>query len=420
MSTPARVSTLDHPGLLPGALLTPRRAGPPGSNPPGKPSPRTGRDWFVDVVCVVLSVLGGIGFLIAESFARVGGIPPALAALDIACGVLGAVAIWFRRRWPMGVALLLLVPSALSASVGLAAVIAAFTLVVHRPLRIVLPVILAYLGAAVAYVFVHPDSSMDWWVQSVWAVMVTSAIFAWGMFVRARRQLVHSLRDRAERAEAEQQMSVESARAAERARIAREMHDVMAHKVSLIALHAGGLEVRPDLSPEHVRETAGLIGVTARQALEELRDVIGVLRGPGTEIEAPSAPQPTIVDLERLVRDSQRAGEHVSLRGGIESPEVVPGPIGRAAYRIVQEALTNVHKHAPGSATEVEVTGSPGRDLRVVISNRWPVGRVAAEMPGAGAGLIGLAERVALVGGELEHGRQGDWFRVRARLPWPI
>ena len=109
-------------------------------------------------------------------------------------------------------------------------------------------------------------------------------------------------------------MTVERARAAERARIAREMHDVMAHKVSLIALHAGGLEVRPDVSVDHVRETAGLIGATARQALEELRDVIGVLRDPGAEIDAPSAPQPTIVDLERLVRDSQRAGEHVTLR----------------------------------------------------------------------------------------------------------
>jgi signal transduction histidine kinase len=400
-------------------LLAPHRGGSAGSDTGDQPGRRTGRDWFVDILCVVLSILGGLALFIGESSARAEGMPLTIRTIDIGCGVLGAVAIWFRRRWPVGVALLLIIPSMVSSSVQIAAAIAAFTVVVHRPLRIAVPITAAYVVSAIAYTFLYPDQSADWWVQMIWAIIFSSAVFAWGMFVRARRQLVLSLHDRVERAEAEQQMTVERARAAERHRIAREMHDVMAHRVSLIALHAGGLEVGTDLSTAQVRETARLIGATARQALEELRDVIGVLRDPGAEIDAPSAPQPTIVDLERLVRDSQRAGEQVSFRSDVTSPNAVPGPVGRAAFRIVQEALTNVHKHAPSTATEVVLMGAPGRDLLVSISNRLPVGRGGAELPGAGAGLVGLAERVALVGGQLEHGAHDGWFRVRAHLPWP-
>jgi signal transduction histidine kinase len=375
----------------------------------------------VDVLCVVLSVLGGAFLFVVEQTSRDVGMPLAVSTIDIACGVIGAVAIWFRRRWPVGVAVLLLVPSAVSTSVSIAAAIAAFTLVVHRPLRIAVPITLAYLLATISYVFVHPDASSDWWLQTIFSVAFTSAIFAWGMFVRARRQLVLSLRDQVARAEAEQQMNVDRARSAERTRIAREMHDVMGHRVSLIALHAGGLEVRTDLSPAQVRQTAGLIAATARQALVELRDVIGVLRDPAAETDPPSAPQPTLVDIERLVLDSQRAGEQVSFRSDVASPNIVPGPVGRAAFRIVQEALTNVHKHAPSSVTEVVLIGAPGRDLLVSISNRLPVGRGGAEvLPGAGAGLVGLAERVALVGGQLQHGTHDGWFRVRAHLPWPV
>jgi signal transduction histidine kinase len=104
------------------------------------------------------------------------------------------------------------------------------------------------------------------------------AASGWGMFIRARRQLLLSLRERALRAEADQELHEEQARVAERTRIAREMNDVLAHRISLLALHAGGLEVRPDLPPDRVQETAALLRATARQALEELRSVIGVLR----------------------------------------------------------------------------------------------------------------------------------------------
>ena len=120
-------------------------------------------------------------------------------------------------------------------------------------------------------------------MASLWALTEFSAVVAWGMYIRARRQLLASLRERVTHAEAAQKLQAEQGRHAERTRIAQEMHDVLGHRISLMALHAGALEVRPDLPPAEVAEAAGLIRSTARQALEELRGVIGVLRGGGGE-----------------------------------------------------------------------------------------------------------------------------------------
>ena len=146
------------------------------------------------------------------------------------------------------------------------------------------------------------------WIAWPWALTEFGALVAWGMYIRARRQLVASLRDRAEQAEAAQELLARQARQAERARIAGEMHDVLGHRVSLMALHAGGLQVRPDLPPEQVRETDGLIWSTAREALEELRGIIGVLRdGDGAQPGVPSAPQPSLRDIAPLVEESRRA-----------------------------------------------------------------------------------------------------------------
>ena len=181
------------------------------------------------------------------------------------------------------------------------------------------------------------------------------------MFVRARRQLVLSLRDRAERAEAEQQLRVEQARQQERARIAREMHDVLAHRISLLSLHAGALEFQPDAPPEEVARAAGVIRASAHEALEDLRAVIGVLREePTTAI--PERPQPTLADLPALIEES-RAGRHAGALRRSSSPDVdaVPAATGRSAYRIVQEGLTNARKHARGAAVDVTVDGARGR-----------------------------------------------------------
>ena len=156
---------------------------------------------------------------------------------------------------------------------------------------------------------------------------------------------------------------------AERTRIAREMHDVLAHRLSLLALHAGGLEVRSDLPPAEVRETAALLRSTARQALEELRGVIGVLRDESGQELAPPGPQPTLLDIRRLVDETRRAGGTVDLDLRVERADDLPGGLGRDAYRVVQESLTNIAKHADGQEARVRVTGAPGGGLHVSVRN---------------------------------------------------
>jgi signal transduction histidine kinase len=243
---------------------------------------------------------------------------------------------------------------------------------------------------------------------------------AWGMFIRARRQLLLSLRERALRAEADQELHQEQARVAERTRIAREMHDILAHRISLLALHAGGLEVRPDLPPDQVQKTAALLRTTARQALEELRSVIGVLRENSAHDPPQAVPQPTLRDINRLIEETRGAGMDIDFEMHVDRVDDAPATLGRDAYRIVQEALTNVGKHASGNAAQVRVTGALDDGLHISVRNRQPVpAHTTPALPGSGAGLLGLQERVALAGGTLVLGPDdsGD-FVVRAELTW--
>ena len=160
-------------------------------------------------------------------------------------------------------------------------------------------------------------------------------------------------------AEAEQELRVEQVRYAERTRIAREMHDVLAHRISLLSLHAGALEFRPDAPPEEVARAAAVIRASAHQALEDLRAVIGVLRD-GADGEAPQPPQPTLAALPGLLEESRAAGMllHADVRLG--DLAAVPDAIGRHALRIVQEALTNARKHATSAAVDLRRRGRAG------------------------------------------------------------
>jgi signal transduction histidine kinase len=162
-----------------------------------------------------------------------------------------------------------------------------------------------------------------------------------------------------------------------------------------------------------------VIRENAHQVLQDLREVIGVLRAPVGEL-----PQPTLADVAQLVAESGRAGMRVALRD--ETSGTVPDLAGRTAYRVVQEALTNARKHAPGAEVLVHLAGSPGNGLTVEVDNAPVLGPPAtpaptpANDPGAGQGLVGLAERVALASGRLEHGpTAGGGWRLAAWLPWP-
>lgn len=399
--------------LAPTAILAPVDPDPARPDTVG---PRTARDWFVDVVAFVVAVALGaltLGSALSDS---ANSLTTTQVVGDAGLGWLCCLALWWRRRWPLGVALTCVVVGTFSTFGSVAGLLAISSLAVHRPARPAVLVAALLPPSAVACAFYLGRT------DTVSVILLTTALaaaaVAWGMFVRARRQLLVTLRDRALRAEADQLLHAERARLAERTRIAREMHDVMAHRISLVAMHAGALEVTPDLPAEKVRESAALLRSTAHQALEELRGVIGVLREePGL---VPAAPQPTLADIPRLVEETRRAGAKIDFEMRVDGADVAPGALGRDAYRIVQETLTNVGKHARGTQARVRIAGAPNRGLHVSIRNPLALhGPAGPMLPGAGAGLLGLQERVALAGGVLVHGpdASGD-FVVEADLRW--
>ncbi|MGY5765637.1 sensor histidine kinase [Brachybacterium sp. DNPG3] len=247
-------------------------------------------------------------------------------------------------------------------------------------------------------------------------VLLVAAAVATGMYSSTRRLLLAELQQRAEQAESGRASAEEQARRAERTRIAREMHDIVAHKISLVALHAGALEVNPTLEREQVEQSAALIRQTATTALSELREVLGVLRG--DDEAAPLAPQPTWEDVRALVAGSKSAGIGVELFDFIDDP--VPDALARTAYRVVQEGLTNIHKHARHTRARVALIGEPGTDLVIEVSNVLPKG-FTTDLPGARMGLSGIETRVLHAGGTISSGPTDDGrFEVKAVIPWPM
>ena len=280
----------------------------------------------------------------------------------------------------------------------------------------------------------------------LFGVVVQGAAVGCGLFIHYRRQLVLSLRDRALRAETEAHLRAEQAQQRARDEIAREMHDVLGHRLSLLSVHAGALEFRPDASPEEIARAAKVIRENAHLALQDLREVIGVLRAPRGQsgrgrgragwacpagwASAPvgELPQPTLADVRQLVAESGRAGMRVGLReelGGATVPDLV----GRTAYRTVQEGLTNARKHAPGAEVVVRLAGSPGEGLTVEVCNEAPgsrpapgpdpgpaAGAGAVSDPGPGQGWSGWPNGSRWPTGGPTAG--GGW-RLAAWLPWP-
>lgn len=382
------------------------------------PLPRSGRDWLIDITCFGLAVAFGVGSYWLS--ADLNSASPTLLALDLITGVASCLALWWRRRWPTEIALAVAAASAFSQLSTGAALVMLFTVAVHRSLPAVIPVALVNIVAGYLLLVVRPDPESLPGEGSAISALIVVAIVAWGMYRRARRQLVSSLRERAERAETEQELRVDQARQRERTRIAREMHDVLGHRISLISMHAGALEVRAEAAGDEILESAAIIRASAHQALEDLREVIGVLSSE-TDDQPTERPQPTLGDLSGLVEESQRAGMNVTFHFIVpEDANPIPASVGRTAYRVVQEGLTNARKHAQGSAVLVQVNGGPGAGLSVEVRNRRPVGSSSApRVAGTGRGLVGLAERASLVGGRLDHGRTPDGdFLIQSWLPW--
>lgn len=338
---------------------------------------------------------------------------------DPVLGLVSIVAAHFRRSRPLLALAITSVTGTFSLTAAGGALLVLLSFAARRRwvpilLASALNVISGVLSVLLDVNLREPAGPFELIASTVIAVVVPVAI---GYAVGARREVITSLLARAETAEREQEARAAAARAEERTRIAREMHDVLAHRISLIAMHAGALNFRTDLSEQDRRTAAATIEDNARVALNELREVLGLLRSTELAPDAAEAPQPGMKDLPALIAEARTLGAAVTMAEEVhgDPPEI----LGRTAYRIVQEALTNARKHAAGAAIRVEIAGKEGADLVVRVGNPRPVRREQPGLPGARVGLVGVRERVEMLGGTLTTGEDanGGWL-VEARLPW--
>ncbi|MGC4941330.1 sensor histidine kinase [Kribbella sp. DT2] len=399
----------DRPGVV-AELWRPGSRAAPGQDR------RTPRDWVIDGLFVLIAAGGS---LLKTDLAPDSLLPVPPGALNTALGLLAAVSLLMRRRWPVELVVVLTLLSIFFPGVGTAGALALFSVAVHRRPAVSISI----LGLAIA------SSAVQFWLYPIvidipygylfivgFVSLSCAASVAWGIVVRTRRQLMLSLEERARRAESEQELRVEQGRRRERERIAREMHDALGHRLSLLSVHAGALEFRPEMPPDELAVTAGVIRSSARECLDDLREIVGVLRGPGLSDPGGQRPQPGIGEIAGLVEESEAAGMRVKFSPLAGEADGLAPATGRHGYRIVQEALTNARKHAPGSLVHLELTGGPGDGLTIDVRNRLASGVSA---PGSQVGLVGLAERATLAGGRLEHRMKAGEFQLTAWLPWP-
>lgn len=379
----------------------------------------------------------------------------------LACAALG-----LRRRHPAGLAVALILLST-GWPVVVPLLIALFTVATMRPARTtwavtagaLVPVPVALLLAP------YPPGPLNL-ATTVSAVTLVAGAVGWGL-------VVVGLRERAVRAETDATLRTEQARQHAREEIAREMHDVLAHRLSLLSMHAGALEYAPGAPPEQLAEAVGVIRHSATRALEDLQDVLKVLRAPvvGDHTEPP---QPTHADVVQLIEESRAAGVELHLRQRVDNSVTMSPALARTAYRLLQEALTNHRKHAPGAPVTLTLEGGPETGLTIRVTN--PLERVGAvglgrdlarspvqdsaqdpgeglardpaessaegsvpnpgpgpapnpapnpvpspapnPVPGSGQGLIGMRERVDLAGGRLRHRTTPTDFHLDVWLPW--
>jgi len=359
-------------------------------------------------VALVGCVLSGVGAT-AATRSR-----PAEAALLLGAVVLGVLLVAFRRRRPLLPFLVSAALAACSTDVNAGLVLTAYAVARYRgrwPERL-LAAVVGVVAACRPWSGGPLDELAPQLTSGLLIVLLPGAI---GGYARTRALLLSAVRERAERAEAERELLARDAVLVERARIAREMHDAVGHRVSLMVLQAGAIEMAA-ADRATVEQLSGQVQVAGRQALDELRQMVGVLRTGDPDGAAPLGPQPGLAELPQLVDQSVAAGLPVTLHGLPDDAPPVDAPVGRAAYRIVQEAVTNAAKHAPGAAVTVTLDRAPDQLLVRVVNG--PAARPVTAVTGGGFGLVGLAERVRTLGGRLRAERSDDGgFEVEAVVP---
>ncbi|MGY0060412.1 sensor histidine kinase [Streptomyces sp. LZ34] len=271
----------------------------------------------------------------------------------------------------------------------------------------------------------HPEAGeRTWWGAAIATVFITIPfVLAWvlGDSIRTRRAYYAQLEERAARLEKEREAQAKVAVAAERARIARELHDVVAHNVSVMVVQADGAAYVMDAAPDQARQALETISGTGRQALAEMRRLLGVLRSGAPSDDSDYVPQPDVEQIDDLVEQVRGAGLPVDFKI-VGSPRPLPSGVELTAYRIVQEALTNTRKHGgPDVGASVRLTYfDDGLGLLVEDDGRGARQEVYEDggADGQGHGLIGMRERIGMVGGTLDAGpRPGGGFRISALLP---
>lgn len=385
-------------------------------------------------------------------------------AAGVVFGLLAGSVLVVRRKWPIAVVLvaIAITPAEMGFLMG---IVGLYTLAASElPRRIIGSLAgMSLLGTLiVTYVRVRQDMAQDELAIGDWflpfaavttSLGLTAPPVLLGMYVGARRRLMESLRERADSLERELQLLAERAeeraqwaRNEERTRIAREMHDVVAHRVSLMVVHAAALQAVARKDPEKAVKNAALVGDMGRQALTELREMLGVLRtgGDGGRAERASVPLaavgvaaaaaasraaedgesspdgPCLSELDELIGQSEAAGMVVdlSVEGETRSYAAV---VESTAFRVVQEALTNVHKHAAGAKTYVRLAHRVS-EIAMQVENEPPPEasseESAARLPSGGNGLVGMKERVSALGGVFVSGpTDAGGFRVSAVIP---
>jgi signal transduction histidine kinase len=369
---------------------------------------------LVDGVLAFVLVVIGTGSVFGSS----GG----WAALPFSLAIV--VPVVFRRKHPVGAFVVATVIgaaqvliTALPSAADLAIVVLLYTLAAYRPRSIsVTGLAICLLGSVVGVTRWTPARLSLFQTIVIGSILFAGpALLAWvlGDSMRYRRGYYAALEDRAARLERERDAQAQIAAAAERARIARELHDVVAHNVSVMVVQADGASYALDSDPEKARQALAAIAGTGRQALAEMRRLLGVLRS--DDGETGLAPLPGIGQLAELLQQTRAAGLAVDFTvEGVPGP--LPGGVALAAYRIVQESLTNTRKHG-GPTASARVTLRYCEDV-LVLSIADDGRGAAAAADGAGHGMTGMRERVALYGGTLRAGpRPGGGYQVTARLP---
>ncbi|MGI5352068.1 sensor histidine kinase [Streptomyces sp. CA-250714] len=386
--------------------------------------------WWVDGALVALTTAVSVQEAALIDGARYGTFWVALAA---AAGLSLAV----RRRWPSAAAALTAAAAGLAGLV-LPLLVVLFHLAARGRARAAGWAVLATVAVNSAALVLQVKPAPHLWdARSYGPVLLLVTAVALGLWTGGKRRLVAALDARVEHLRTERLLRERSARLAERAAIAAEMHDVLAHRLSLIALHTGVLATRKEALPERVADRVGLLRTAATDALTDLRDVLGALREPdgGPDGDPGSVPvraaqpvpgQPALRQVTDVVAEARAAGQRVTaeLDGAAAR---APAAHRLAVLRIVQEALTNARKHAPASPMRIAVRYGPPVTLVEAVNATGPASR-PLRLPPSGYGLVGLRERVEALGGELSAGPheapggEACWrlaVRIPHALPYP-